>query len=129
MVPLIVGTTEDRTMKKIGESLADIIASDGRRVGLVISTDLSHYHSYDEARSIDGRFIDALLTMDENNLRRMVETQEAEACGIGPIVIGLIACKKLGANNVQVLQYATSGDTNGDKKQVVGYLSAAILGG
>jgi AmmeMemoRadiSam system protein B len=127
LVPLIIGTTEDRTMKKIGESLADIIASDERKVGLVISTDLSHYHKYDEARHIDNRFIDALLEIDESKLRRMVETREAEACGIGPIVIGLIACKKLGANKILPLKYATSGDTRGDKEQVVGYLSAAIV--
>ena len=127
IVPLIVGTTEDRTMRKIGETLAEIIASDERKVGLVISTDLSHYHKHDEAIVIDGQFIDTLLSMDEDELRHMVETREAEACGIGPVVIGLIACKKLGANKVQFLRYATSGDTGGDKQQVVGYLSAAIL--
>jgi len=127
IVPLIVGSTEDRTMKKLGESLAEIIVADKRKVGLVISTDLSHYHKHNEAIVIDGGFIDALLTMDENSLRYMVETREAEACGIGPVVVGLIACKKLGGNKVQVLRYATSGDTGGDKQRVVGYLSAAIL--
>jgi len=127
IVPLVVGTTEDRTMKKLGESLAEIIAADERKVGLVISTDLSHYHNHGEAISIDSHFIDVLMTMDENKLRRIVETREAEACGIGPVVIGLIASKKLGGNKVQLLRYATSGDTGGDKKQVVGYLSAAIL--
>ena len=127
IVPLIIGTTEDRTMKKLGESLAEIIAADERKVGLVISTDLSHYHSHGEAISIDSQFIDVLLTMDESKLRYMVETREAEACGIGPVVIGLIAAKKLGGNKVQLLRYATSGDTGGDKKRVVGYLSAAIL--
>ncbi|MCL2025934.1 MAG: AmmeMemoRadiSam system protein B, partial [Leptospirales bacterium] len=101
--------------------------SDERKVGLVITTDLSHYHKHDEAIVIDGQFIDTLLSMDEDELRHMVETREAEACGIGPVVIGLIACKKLGANKVQFLRYATSGDIRGDKQQVVGYLSAAIL--
>jgi len=127
IVPLIIGTTEDRTMKKLGESLAEIIAADERKVGLVISTDLSHYHNHGEAISIDSYFIDVLLTMDEDKLRRIVETREAEACGIGPVVIGLIATKKLGGNKIQLLRYATSGDTGGDKKQVVGYLSAAII--
>jgi len=127
IVPLIIGTTEERTMKKLGESLAEIIAADERKIGLVISTDLSHYHQHDMAVYIDSKFIDTLIAMNENDLRHIVETREAEACGIGPIVIGLIACKKLGANKVQVLRYATSGDTKGDKKQVVGYLAAAIL--
>lgn len=126
LVPLIVGSTEDRTVRKLGESLADIIQSENRRVGLVISTDLSHYHPYDEAMAIDAKFIETLQTMDEEKLREMVESREAEACGIGPILAGLLTCKKLGGDNVQILQYATSGDTSGDKDRVVGYMAAAI---
>ena len=126
IVPLVVASTEDRTVKKLGNSLAELISMESRKVGLVISTDLSHYHPYDEARAIDTGFIRTLMTMDEDRLREMVESREAEACGMGPVLIGLLACKKLGGNNIQLLQYATSGDTSGDKDRVVGYLSAAI---
>jgi len=38
----------------------------------------------------------------------------------------LWAGKTLGANSVQILKYATSGDVTGDYSQVVGYAAAAI---
>jgi hypothetical protein len=38
----------------------------------------------------------------------------------------LRAASRLGAEHVQVLQYADSGDVSGDKSSVVGYLAAAV---
>jgi AmmeMemoRadiSam system protein B len=42
---------------------------------------------------------------------------------------GLMASKKLGANSVEILCYANSGDTSGEKDRVVGYVSAAMIKG
>lgn len=127
MVPLIVATTETTTIKKLADSLADIISSQSRKVAFVVSTDLSHYHSYEEAAAIDKIFMESLMTLDEDIIRKKVESGEAEACGIGPVLVAVRACKKLGAKSVRLLQYANSGDTSGDKERVVGYLAAAIV--
>jgi AmmeMemoRadiSam system protein B len=48
------------------------------------------------------------------------------ACGRGALAAVLWAAKELGANHVQILHYATSGDITGDYSQVVGYGSAVV---
>jgi hypothetical protein len=52
--------------------------------------------------------------------------QTWEACGGGPIVAGMIAAEGLGATHAQILKYANSGDTAGDKSRVVGYGAVVI---
>ena len=48
------------------------------------------------------------------------------ACGRGAIAAMLWAARQLGANQVNVLHYATSGDVSGDYEAVVGYGAAVI---
>ncbi|MBS3055814.1 MAG: AmmeMemoRadiSam system protein B [Candidatus Aenigmarchaeota archaeon] len=82
---------------------------------LVISTDLSHYHSYDEARKIDAIANNAIPSLDIKNVEAGVE-----ACG----KTGVLSCMHLARIHSwkgEMLGYATSGDTAGDKKSVVGY--------
>ena len=38
-----------------------------------------------------------------------------------------LAARELGANRSVILHYANSGDVTGDRRQVVGYLSAALI--
>lgn len=127
LVPIIIGTTEETIIKKLAKSLAEIISADKRKVAIVVSTDLSHYHPYDKAKAVDRVFMETLLTLDEDALRQKVETRQAEACGIAPLLTAVAACKDMGASKVRLLQYATSGDTSGEKDRVVGYLAAAIV--
>jgi hypothetical protein len=48
------------------------------------------------------------------------------ACGRGALATVLWAARELGANRVQILHYATSGDVTGDYSQVVGYGAAVV---
>jgi hypothetical protein len=38
----------------------------------------------------------------------------------------LTAAKKLGANNAELIRYATSGDVSGEKDMVVGYAGIGV---
>ncbi|MCL4825297.1 MAG: AmmeMemoRadiSam system protein B, partial [Anaerolineales bacterium] len=49
------------------------------------------------------------------------------ACGHAAVAAVLHAARELGADRVQVLHYATSGDVTGDFSQVVGYGAAVVL--
>jgi len=122
-----VGTTELEICAGIADDLAQVLKVEERRCIIVISTDLSHYHSYDQARVMDKRFIDVLESFDEKKVKEVLSGGKAEACGEGPVLAGMALCRKLGARSVKILKYATSGDTAGDKSQVVGYLSAAFI--
>jgi len=97
---------------------------------VVASTDMSHYHPYDEANSIDKRLIAALSMMKGKALYDEANIGLCELCGVMPVTSALLAAGKAGIwTKRRILKYANSGDTAGDKSKVVGYLSAAIYKG
>lgn len=87
---------------------------------IVISTDLSHFHTQEEANILDAQFLKAIETMDIEAL----ETK-CEACGITGVE-ALIQWAKENKLQTQVLDYRTSMNTNHDASKVVGYTSAII---
>jgi AmmeMemoRadiSam system protein B len=127
IVPLVIGTTDPELCRIIGKTIADEIKSSGKDYGIIISTDLSHYHSYDAAVKKDKGFIDALESFDESRIADVVFSGKSEACGEGAVLTGIALAKELGAKKIKTVKYANSGDTAGSKDQVVGYLSALIL--
>jgi AmmeMemoRadiSam system protein B len=88
---------------------------------------LSHFHSDREAREIDAVTIGDVRGFDSRALMSHLTEGVAEACGGGPVVAVMAALKSLGATRVDVVQYATSGDVTGDRRSVVGYLSAVAF--
>jgi len=93
----------------------------------VASSDLSHFHSYDEAVKLDHKVINAIKEWDYFNLLRNLQSRIWEACGGGPIVATMIAAEELGANEAILLKYANSGDVPaGERSRVVGYSAIAF---
>ncbi len=127
IVPIVIGAYDMDSCRAIADGLYNCLKNEKRKFSVIISTDLSHYHPYKSAIEIDGVFIDALKTADEATIDNVLSSGRAEACGHGPVLSGLMLCKRLGAGRVEILHYANSGDTAGGKGEVVGYLSAAIL--
>jgi AmmeMemoRadiSam system protein B len=122
IVPIVIGSYDINTSRRLADGLYNCTKNIKKKVGVVISTDLSHYHSYEQAKKIDGAFIKALETADEELIDNVIAMNQAEACGHG-----IFLCKKYGAGRIEILHYANSGDSSGSKGEVVGYVSAAIL--
>jgi hypothetical protein len=99
-------------------------ASSGETL-IVASSDLSHFHAYDEAVRLDHKVMNAIAEWDYFNMSQNFERRIWEACGGGPIVAMMVAAERLGANRARVLKYANSGDVTGDKSRVVGYGAVA----
>jgi len=91
------------------------------------SSDLSHFHDYEQAKRLDAVVVDLVRKRDARGLARRLEEGSCEACGGGPVIAAMLFAEKAGARGVQVLRYANSGDVTGDRRQVVGYLSAAFF--
>lgn len=85
---------------------------------IVISTDLSHYYTIDEAQELDSICLDAIIKEDINILNT-----GCEACGMIGVKAMLTVAKNLGLEST-VLDYRTSADASGDTSRVVGYVSA-----
>ncbi len=125
IVPIAFGTQEYSDAEILAESVAAVL-KERSDVLIVASTDLSHYHSYAEANSIDSNLITVLNKMKAKELYDGAVLGTCELCGMMPVTATLLASGKLGFNSIKIIKYANSGDTYGDKSKVVGYLSAAI---
>src|SRR5947209_6836908 len=79
---------------------------------------LTHSHSYEQARRIDGATVRAILGFD-------AEISHEQACGATPVAGALIAAKRKGLAP-KLLDCRNSGDTAGGRDQVVGYASFAL---
>ena len=125
IVPMIIGNQTKEYCLNLGNAIA--VAARKRNVLLIASSDLSHYHPYDDAVSLDRQVIRQVEAFDERELMDQLDDERVEACGGGPVVAVMHASKLLGANRSYVLLYSNSGDVTGDKSAVVGYCSAAFL--
>lgn len=84
---------------------------------VVISTDLSHFHSLQEANGIDLICLNAVEQVDAELLH-----EGCEACGAIGVEAMLLAANKADLESV-LLDYRTSADASGDTSSVVGYMS------
>jgi hypothetical protein len=128
LVPIVMGDQSYEKSRALGVALAKLIQDRDQGDTLVLaSSDLSHYHSYEDAENIDHRSLNALQAWDYLSMSRNFEKRIWEACGGAPIVAAMIAAEHMGANQAVVLKYANSGDTAGDRERVVGYSAAAFV--
>ena len=119
LVPIVMGDQSYENSRALGVALAKLIH--GGDTLIVASSDLSHYHPYDDAEKIDHKTLKALESWDYFSMSRNFQTRVWEACGGAPIVAAMIAAERMGANQARVLKYLNSGDTAGDHSRVVGY--------
>ncbi|MGA8149835.1 MAG: AmmeMemoRadiSam system protein B [Terriglobales bacterium] len=125
LVAVVMGDQSYENSRALGAALAKLIQ--GSDTLIVASSDLSHYHPYDEAVKIDHKTLNALQAWDYFSMSRNFEARIWEACGGAPIVAAMIAAERMGANQALVLKYANSGDTTGDHSRVVGYSADVFL--
>ncbi|MDD4879763.1 MAG: AmmeMemoRadiSam system protein B, partial [Candidatus Omnitrophica bacterium] len=126
IVVLLMGRPDYVTCNKLARGIVKTIKESGRRALIVASTDLSHYFKYDDAIAKDRVTLSELLNFDASRFAEAASAGECQLCGSGPVVTAMIVGKDLGADKIQILKYANSGDTAGDKSRVVGYASAVI---
>lgn len=125
LVPVVMGDQEYDTCRVLGEALGQF-ARPGKTL-IIASSDLSHFHDYEEARRFDRRAAAAITEFSPTKLLRLLDSGEAEACGGGPIAAAMIAARNMGGQKVTILNMANSGDVEpGSSDRVVGYLSAVI---
>jgi len=125
LVPVVMGAQDYELSRSLGVALAKLIQ--GTDTLIVASSDLSHFHTYDEAVRLDRKTLKAIEEWDYLSMSRNFEIRVWEACGGGPIVAAMIAAEQLGANQAKILKYANTGDVTGDRSRVVGYGAVAIF--
>ncbi len=125
IVPIIMGDQSLSSALDLGNAISE--AAKDKKVLIIASTDLSHYHTDDDARKIDSHIIDAIRRFSWEDVDELIISHKSEACGSGPVMAAMVAAQKMGANSARILKYATSAESPfGDKRQVVGYVAASL---
>ena len=114
IIPIVTSRADPRAL---AERLLPLI---DEKTLVVASSDLSHYHSYDEAVSLDAFCMESIPNLDFQSV-----INDCEACGKVPILTLMYIARERGWSG-RLLDYRNSGDTSGMKGSVVGYASVAF---
>jgi hypothetical protein len=113
LLPIVIGSAAPA---HVGATLAHVWGDSSTLV--LVSSDLSHYHAYEQAQHIDAATTASIL-------RREPTLAGEQACG----AVGINGLLYLaGERKLPVSQIArcNSGDTAGDRSRVVGYGAFAV---
>ena len=108
LLPLAVGRASPEQVSAVIERLWG-----GDETLIVVSSDLSHYLPYEQARQLDAQTAHTILALDP-------AVDHRQACGATAINGLLLAARQHGLRAVLITQ-CNSGDTAGDRSRVVGY--------
>ncbi len=108
LLPVVVGDASPHAVRALLE-----LCWGGGETLVVVSSDLSHYLPYDDARRRDRDTAAAILALDATLVPE-------DACGAAPIN-GLLAFARAHGLRVEGLDLRNSGDTAGSRDRVVGY--------
>ncbi len=125
LLPIMIRAQEADVARKLGLALAKALKD--KNALLVASTDLSHFYDQTTANMLDAEMLKRFESFDPESIFEAEHTGKAFACGHAAVAAVLWASRELGANEVQILHHATSGDVTGDMSSVVGYGAGVIL--
>jgi AmmeMemoRadiSam system protein B len=125
-VPIVLGTDRFDAFEALGHAVAQVVRAEAEPVLIVASSDMNHRESDAITRVKDRKAIDAVLRLDPRGLYDTVRREDISMCGYGPAVAMLVAARDLGATEAELIRYATSGDTNNDREDVVGYAGIIV---
>ena len=122
IVPILMGDPDPQVCVNLAAALDKLI---GQRddVLILISSDMSHYYTYEVANHMDALTLGAIQDIDPKRFFEGNISRKMEMCGFVPVTTALVYAKMRGITHVEVLKHANSGDTSGDKSKVVGYSS------
>jgi hypothetical protein len=125
IVPIVMGDQNERLISELASKLSEVVDD---KTLVVASSDLSHYHSKATAYKLDSIVERRIIDFDYEKLKIDLEKGNCEACGGGPIAAMMQCAAILKKGHSIILHRSDSGDTSGDNREVVGYLSAAVYG-
>ena len=130
IVPIIISTNDYSKLKRMAEVLKPYFTDENL---FVISSDFSHYPTYEDACEVDAKTGKAIETGDveefiatiEANARSGKRNLATSACGEFAIITLMLMLDN--QYEVKHMMYQNSGDISGDYSRVVGYHSFAFL--
>ena len=137
IVPISIGRPTLENAQAIADGLATVLHEFPNTL-VVISTDLSHYPRYEDARQVDQASLHAIVSLDplaleawdKEAMSSRISELHTTMCGKGPVMVAMLLAHAIGAEQVRVIKYANSGDVpEGDHQRVVGYGAVEFIKG
>jgi MEMO1 family protein len=125
-VPIVIGLAQWEKLEALGHALATVIAAEREPVLLIASSDMNHYESDAITRVKDRKAINQILALNPRKLFDTARDEKISMCGCAAATVVLIAALDLAAANAELIRYTTSGEVNGDLREVVGYAGVVI---
>ncbi len=126
IVPICVAESSLKSLKKAGETLAEIIERSQEDVTIIVSSDMSHFISSDMAKKLDSIALEAVIRMDPEAFYSEIVSNNISMCGVLPMTLAMYAVRKAGAVRGKLLEYTNSGKVTGDYESVVAYAGIII---
>ncbi len=135
IVPIVIGAGDPSTCEKIARALQSYFTASNL---FVISTDFSHYPSYQDAYRVDRETAGAIVANDPDRLMAVIREYAGKGiprlvtcmCGWPAVLTLLYMTHDDPALSFVLIQYKNSGDSEyGQKNQVVGYNAIAAVRG
>ncbi len=126
IVPIVMGQDHPDERSRLAEALAQVIRMQEEPVLLIASADLSHYESYAAGVAHDRMLLDAIESLDQERLQRVVEEESIVMCGAAAVCGVLAAAIALGATTATLVRYGTSAEAGGDPESVMGYAGVLV---
>lgn len=123
-VPICIMLQTLEVARDLAKVLSEVLK--GEDAVILASTDLNHYENNEITYRKDSLVIEMISKLDPEGLFRIIEVNEISMCGPCPTATVLYYCRFNDIKKVRILKHATSGDIEGSKSSVVGYLSAAF---
>lgn len=125
-VPIALMSANPEICRDVGHAVAAAVRYSANPALLVASSDMTHYESQEQAKMKDELALQRIIELDPDGLMETVLGNEITMCGVAPVAAMLYACQELGATEVEMVRYRTSGDMTGDYSQVVGYAGLIV---
>jgi hypothetical protein len=125
-VPIAIGVSRYAALEALGHGISQTLKRFPQPVLIIASSDMNHYEPDDVTRVKDHKAIDRILALDPPDLYEVIRREDISMCGYGPAIAMLTAAKDLGASRAELVRYATSADTSGDRSAVVGYAGIVV---
>ena len=127
ILPVMIGNQIPAVAKRLAELIYEAVFKSSRRIVILCSTDLSHYHNASKAEGLDSVLLDSVKALDPEALWQDMLHNRCEACGVGGILSLLNFSQHYSSAHARIVQYTHSGKVSGNNSQVVGYLAAKIF--
>jgi AmmeMemoRadiSam system protein B/AmmeMemoRadiSam system protein A len=133
IIPIVIASQNATTCRKIADALKPFFIPSNL---FIISTDLSHYPSYEDAKTVDKNTLDAILTNDPDKFLKVIDKNNdlgiknlaTSICGWTSVLTLMYITEKIPGLTYHLIDYKNSGDARyyGDKSRVVGYGSISV---